>query len=274
MVGDLRGPAWQTAPASPELAELPGWVTLLRASNPSPMTLDGTNTWVLRPPGAETCVVVDPGPREEAHLAAIAAEAPIGLILITHGHPDHVAGLGRTIELVGEVGVVAADAALRRGGEPLELGELKIIAVPTPGHTTDSVSFHAEVRGERLMLTGDTILGRGTTVVAWPDGDLRQYLDSLRVLSTYRDVPVLPGHGPALADCGAAALFYLEHRRARLRQVAEVVAGGAGTPAEIVAQAYADVDKRLWPAAELSVRAQLEYLQRESERGIHGLDPP
>lgn len=132
--------------------------------------------------------------------------------------------------------------------------------MPTPGHTADSVCFLVSDGTERVVLTGDTILGRGTTVVAHPDGNLGDYLASLERLGAYQGIAALPGHGPALADCGAAADFYLAHRRARLDQVRAAVAAGARTAPEVVATVYADVDRSLWWAAEWSVRAQLEYL--------------
>ncbi|MET7470315.1 MBL fold metallo-hydrolase [Micromonospora sp. NPDC005211] len=245
--------------------ELPAWVTLLRAPNPGPMTLDGTNTWVLRAGPDAPAVVVDPGPADEGHLAAIAAQGPVGLVLITHGHADHTEGAPRLRELLDGVPVLAADPAHTAGGEPLtadttlDLG-LDLRLLPTPGHTADSVCLLAAHDGERVVLTGDTILGRGTTVVAHPDGHLGDYLSSLELLSAYREIPALPGHGPALADCGVAADFYLAHRRARLDQVRAAVAAGATTAAEVVAVVYADVDRSLWWAAEWSVRAQLEHL--------------
>ncbi|MFI5837187.1 MBL fold metallo-hydrolase [Micromonospora sp. NPDC051300] len=245
--------------------ELPGWVSLLRAPNPGPMTLDGTNTWVLRAGPDAPAVVIDPGPADEGHLAAIAAHGPVGLVLITHGHPDHTEGVPRLGELLGGVPVRAADPAHTVGGAPLTAGTpldagLDVRLVPTPGHTADSVCFLVEHEGERVVLTGDTILGRGTTVVAHPDGHLGNYLSSLELLAAYRGIRALPGHGPALADCGAAAEFYLAHRRARLDQVRAAVAAGATTAPEVVAVVYADVDRSLWWAAEWSVRAQLEHL--------------
>jgi glyoxylase-like metal-dependent hydrolase (beta-lactamase superfamily II) len=262
--------------------ELPTWVTLLRAPNPGPMTLDGTNTWVLRAPSADRAVVVDPGPADEGHLNRIAAHGPIGLILITHGHPDHTEGAARLSELLGGVHVLAVDPAHTIGGEPLtQPGEhlggfgLEIHLLSTPGHTADSVCFLVKHGDEQAVLTGDTILGRGTTVVAHPDGHLGDYLASLELLSAYRGIPALPGHGPALADCAAAADFYLAHRRARLDQVRAAVAAGARTPADVVAAVYADVDRSLWWAAEWSVRAQLEYLgvdPGESAPGVSGLE--
>ncbi|MCG5437755.1 MBL fold metallo-hydrolase [Micromonospora foliorum] len=262
--------------------ELPRWVSLLRAPNPGPMTLDGTNTWVLRAPAAEYAVVVDPGPADEGHLTRIAEHGPIGLILITHGHPDHTEGAAGLSQLLGGVHVLAVDPAHTIGGEPLtepaeRLGGfgLEISLLGTPGHTADSVCFLVEHDDERVVLTGDTILGRGTTVVAHPDGHLGDYLSSLELLSAYRGIPALPGHGPALADCAAAADFYLAHRRARLDQVRAAVAAGAHTPADVVATVYADVDRSLWWAAEWSVRAQLEYLgvdTGESAPGVSGLE--
>ncbi|RZU72145.1 glyoxylase-like metal-dependent hydrolase (beta-lactamase superfamily II) [Micromonospora kangleipakensis] len=264
--------------------ELPGWVTLLRAPNPGPMTLDGTNTWVLRAAPGEPAVVVDPGPADEDHLARIVAHGPVGLVLITHGHPDHTEASARLHELLGGAHVLAADPAHTIGGEPLtapggHLGGfgVAIHLLPTPGHTADSVCFLVEHEDERVVLTGDTILGRGTTVVAHPDGHLGDYLASLELLSTYRGIPALPGHGPALADCGAAAEFYLAHRRARLDQVRAAVDAGATTAPEVVERVYADVDRSLWWAAEWSVRAQLEYLgvePRESGAGGAELKQP
>lgn len=248
--------------------ELPRWATLVRADNPGPMTLEGTNTWVLRGPHASGCVVVDPGPPEETHLAAIAAYGPVAAVLVTHGHPDHAAGVPRFAELSGvPVREVAPEETFWFAG-------LHIAALHTPGHTADSYCFLVKDGDDRAVLTGDTILGRGTTVVAWPDGELGAYLTSLERLAGLGSIPVLPGHGPVLPDCGAAARFYLNHRRERLDQVRAAVAAGATTPYEVVEVVYADVDRALWPAAELSVRAQLAYLRRESEATEARLDPP
>ncbi|MEU4715282.1 MBL fold metallo-hydrolase [Micromonospora purpureochromogenes] len=272
-----------TGPVAALADGLPGWVTLLRAPNPGPMTLDGTNTWVLRAAPGAPAVVVDPGPADEGHLGRIAAHGPVGSVLITHGHPDHTEGSARLADLLDGAAVRAADPAHTIGAAPLtpdapvEAAGFTVRLVPTPGHTADSVCFLAEHGDERVVLTGDTILGRGTTVVAHPDGHLGDYLASLELLSAYRGIPALPGHGPALADCGAAAEFYLAHRRARLDQVRAAVQAGATTAPEVVARVYADVDRSLWWAAEWSVRAQLEYLgvaPRESGTGVTELEQP
>lgn len=252
---------------------LPSWVTLLRAPNPGPMTLDGTNTWVLRAPGAESAVVIDPGPLDEGHLARIAAHGPFRYILVTHGHHDHVEGAARLSEMLGGTPVRAADP---RHGAPLEnesaVGGIEIRVVPTPGHTVDSVCFVAEYAGVRAVFTGDTILGRGTTVVAYPDGDLGSYLDSLDRLTAYEGVLLMPGHGPALTDCAAVARAYLAHRRDRLDQVRAAIAGGATTTEAVVDAVYTDIDPAVRFAAESSTRAQLDYLRRESHRRPEQLD--
>ncbi|HEY5835934.1 MBL fold metallo-hydrolase [Streptomyces sp.] len=247
------------------------------APNPSPMTLDGTNTWIVAEPDSPLAVVVDPGPLDEAHLANVVATAEragkrVALTLLTHGHSDHAAGAARFAELTGTA-VRALDPALRLGdeglaaGDTLTTGGLELRVIPTPGHTADSLCFHLPADG--AVLTGDTVLGRGTTMVAHPDGRLGDYLDSLRrlqALTVQGGVDtVLPGHGPVLTDARGAVEFYLAHRASRLAQVETAVESGLTTPADVVAHVYADVDRSLWPAAELSVRAQLDYLRE------HGL---
>ncbi|GAA3448714.1 MBL fold metallo-hydrolase [Dactylosporangium matsuzakiense] len=254
-----------TTPAAEVLAALPDWVTLVRAPNPGPMTLDGTNTWLLRAPGGGS-VVVDPGPLDEGHLRAVAAHSPVAAIVLTHGHIDHTEGVRRLAELTG---ARVYDPPVL---EHLDADGVVVEPLVTPGHSRDSVCFVVRYRGEELVLTGDTILGRGTTVVAWPDGDLGDYFESLGKLAALDGRPALPGHGPSLSDTGVAARYYRRHREARLEQVRAAVAGGASEAGEVVAAVYADVDRSLWPAAEMSVRAQLDFLRRESHHGLRGLD--
>jgi glyoxylase-like metal-dependent hydrolase (beta-lactamase superfamily II) len=234
---------------------------VLLAPNPGPMTLDGTNTWLLRDPASESAIVVDPGPLIEGHLQAVAAHGPVAVILLTHGHYDHREGAARLAELTGAP-VRALDPRHRLGDEGLTDGDvvaaagLEVRVAHTPGHSSDSLSFVLP----DAVLTGDTILGRGTTVVAHPDGVLADYLASLQRLRDLGHVAVLPGHGPELPDAEAAAQHYLDHREQRLQQVRAAVDAGAATPREVVEVVYADVDRVLWPAAEMSVRAQLDYL--------------
>jgi glyoxylase-like metal-dependent hydrolase (beta-lactamase superfamily II) len=257
---------------SPEYGRLRAvtpYASVLLAHNPSPMTLEGTNTWVLRSPDSTACLVVDPGPDDAGHLAAVAAAGPVAEILLTHGHPDHAEGAAALRALTGAP-VRALDPAHRLGGEGLVSGavvaaagvELRVLG--TPGHTADSLCFLLD----DAVLTGDTVLGRGTTVVAHPDGRLADYLDSLRRLHELGTRTVLPGHGPELPDLAAVAASYLRHREERLEQVRAALdtLGRDATAADVVRVVYADVDPVLWPAAEWSVRAQLDYLRSRPPR--------
>ena len=241
------------------------------APNPGIMTLDGTNTWVLREPGSRRSVVVDPGPLDETHLDAVAdAAGDVAVVLLTHGHLDHSEGARAFAERYG-CGVRALDPEHRLGSEGLADGDvvevdgLELRVVGTPGHTADSLSFL--LPADCAVLTGDTVLGRGTTVVAHPDGKLGAYLDSLQRLHALAEDRqarrVWPGHGPVIEDALGALDHYLAHRRERLEQVREAVRvlGPDATPREVVEHVYIDVAPVLWGAAELSVRAQLEYLR-------------
>ena len=256
--------------------------TLVLAPNPNPMTLDGTNTWLLAEPGARRAIVVDPGPLDEGHLrtvldAADQRDLRIAQILLTHGHFDHAEGAPRLAELTGAP-VRALDPRHRlgaeglAGGDVLELDGLRLEVLATPGHSGDSLCF--VLPADRAVLTGDTILGRGTTVVAHPDGRLGDYLDTLhRLLALTTELAdeeqaatVLPGHGPVPVDATGIVEFYLAHREQRLAQVRAALAAGDRTAAEVVDRVYADIDPSVRFAAEMSVRAQLEYLNEEEIR--------
>jgi glyoxylase-like metal-dependent hydrolase (beta-lactamase superfamily II) len=246
------------------------------AANPGPMTLEGTNTWILRAPGADTAVVVDPGPLLTDHLQAVldaVAEygCTVSTVLLTHGHPDHSEGAAWFASQANSP-VRSVDPAFRiptdhahglAEGDVITSGDLRIEVLPTPGHTMDSVCFWLPQDGS--LLTGDTVLGRGTSVVAHPDGALGPYLDSLESLRAFANSPagvarLLPGHGPVIDDPGAVLTYYLKHRQERLTQIRTALADGHTTPESIVEHVYADVDPILWPAAQRSVQAQLAYL--------------
>ncbi|HUN37799.1 MAG TPA: MBL fold metallo-hydrolase [Trebonia sp.] len=241
------------------------------------MTLDGTNTWLVAEPGSEAVIVIDPGPEDEGHLRRVLAAVTstgrrVAQIVLTHGHPDHAEGAATFAALSGAP-VAALDPAHRLGSEGLVSGdvltaagcELRVVA--TPGHSADSVSLLLPADG--ALLTGDTVLGRGTTVIG-QDGGLGDYLRTLDELRALADaVPLrtlLPGHGPLLDDPVGVLDYYIAHRQERLEQVRAALAGGARTAAEVVAIVYAAVDQSLWPAAEVSVRAQLHYLQGQEDR--------
>lgn len=264
------------------------------APNPGPMTLDGTNTWVVSAPGADTALVIDPGPADAVHLNAIerhvaARGATIVNVLLTHRHRDHSSGAA---ELAGRVGcgVLAADPlgidreGIIEPGAVIAVDGVEVEAVATPGHSSDSVSFL--IRPDAALATGDTVLGRGTSVIAHPDGKLSDYLDSLRRLRSLADSAplrcILPGHGPAVADVAGLLDEYLDHRAQRLAQITsaldamavpteELVAIASDPTAfgelaqRVVAAVYSDVPRQVWPAARASAMAQLEYLTLESD---------
>lgn len=278
-----------------------------KAENPGPMTLDGTNSYVLAGPGAASVVVVDPGPLLEPHLAQLAAAGTVELILITHQHGDHTDGSAYLHQLSGAP-VRAALSAFCHGGDPLRDREtihaagLDITVLATPGHTSDSLCFAVAPAlrepdttpmlgttpdtssapepavtslAGHVVLTGDTILGSGSTVICYPDGRLGEYLASLDMLRNWGDehgtaenpVPALPGHGPVLASLAKAAQGYAEHRGERIAQVrsaVELLEKESGTIPSVQAVAervYPDVPENLLAAAQLNVEAQLDYLR-------------
>ena len=253
-------------PAYELVREVTPFASVLLQNNPGPMTLDGTNTWLLG--SADGTVVVDPGQAEPAaHLDRLLAAAPaVSLVLLTHRHLDH-SEIGAALHERTGAPVRALDAehchgaAPLRDGEVLTAGGLRLEVLATPGHTSDSTSF--VVDDGAAVLTGDTILGRGTTVVAHPDGNLGAYLASLQRLQALGAVPALPGHGAELPSVGDVAAMYLAHRRERLDQIRSALEtlGRDATARQIVELVYADVDQAVWWAAELSVEAQLEYLR-------------
>ena len=249
--------------------EVTSRATCVLAPNPSAITLEGTNTWVLMEPGSAHCVVVDPGPLNEQHLQRVLElvrlrGARVALTLLTHGHPDHAESAARFGDLTAApVRALGAGHDCLGDGDRLTVGGLDLVVVATPGHTGDSLSFL--LAAENALLTGDTILGRGTAVVAWPDGELAAYLRSLErieAMTGSREVTqILPGHGPILPDAAGVVRYYLDHRAQRLEQVRAAVALRGADVDGVVETVYADVAPELWPMARLSVQAQLDYLR-------------
>ena len=247
------------------------------APNPGLMTLDGTNTWVLTEPGSPRSVVVDPGPIEEGHVDLLDEQTgDVALVLLTHHHFDHSE---TAVDLATRKGcpVRALDPAYCFRGDPLvddeviDVDGLNLRVITTPGHTADSISL--VVPAERTLLSGDMVLGRGTTVVAYPDGQLSPYFDSIermRSLAASGEISTIwPAHGPVLHDALGTLEYYLVHRRQRLAQVEDALeslgitvpdADDESLPRRVVEIVYQDIDESLWGAAELSVRAQLAFL--------------
>ncbi len=263
----------------PALGDLPiredlgdGLVRVL-APNPSPMTLDGTNTYVLSPPHSGEAVLIDPGPEDAGHRARVAAvlaeaDAQLRAVLLTHHHHDHAEGAATWVREHG-CALLSASASRTRAhggladGARIPVGGTDIEVVATPGHTRDHLAFRLADGG---LLTGDHVLGRGTSVVAHPDGDLEAYLHSLRRVHDLGPHVLYPGHGPVLTeDPGAVIAFYLAHRRFREDQLRHALAASPATLDELVAQLYAEVDRRLWPAAAASLSATASALSARGE---------
>jgi glyoxylase-like metal-dependent hydrolase (beta-lactamase superfamily II) len=230
------------------------------APNPGPFTLEGTNTWIV---GSGPVVVIDPGPDDEAHISAVAAEASeIAVILVTHGHPDHASGAAVLAERVG-----APVRAFRpddghtslRDGEDIEVAGDRLTTVHTPGHTPDHVVFVSE----GALFTGDAVLGRGTSVIDPPEGDLAAYLRSLRRMLELEPRVIYPGHGSVVFEAQAKLREYLAHRALREEQVLAGLAQGAVRPADLVPDIYTDTSTELHPVAERQMLAHLLKLEKD-----------
>ena len=245
---------------------------VVTASNPGVLTLAGTNTWVLFEPDADRCVVVDPGPDGAAHVNAVMAEVEragceVALILVTHRHSDHTGAVDQ-LQTRTQAPVRALDPTWCRGTVPLvdreeiEVDGLHLQVIATPGHTDDSVSFFLPRDG--AIVTGDTVLGEGPSLIAWPDGQLGPYLDSLQrlrdVAAAGLSLTLLPGHGPLVLWGLDAINTLVAHRMKRLEQVTSVLDGGAGSVSEIVDAVYGLPGPALHDVVIAQVKAQLEYL--------------
>src|SRR3954451_18324722 len=227
----------------PRTADLEPLVTRLLAPNPSSMTLDGTNTYLVGAPGSGQVVLVDPGPDDAAHLSAVedalaARDARCVAVLVTHHHGDHAeAALPWGARFDARVAAARPDVAGPTGrvlepGERLALAGTTVEVVATPGHTGDHLAFRLEVGA---VLVGDHVLGRGTSVVPYPEGDVVAYLESLRCVHDLGPSALYCGHGPELTEDPTAVLdFYLAHRAFREAQIVTALAGGPCTVDELV----------------------------------------
>jgi glyoxylase-like metal-dependent hydrolase (beta-lactamase superfamily II) len=234
----------------------PSFPIRVLAPNPSPFTLEGTNTWIV---GRSPSLVIDPGPDGSQHLDEVRrAAGPVAAVLLTHHHPDHAPGAAAFARATGAP-VLAFEP--EPGERPLRDGQLvrgggvELRAIHTPGHTPDHVAFHDEASD--IIFTGDAVLGRGTSVIDPPEGDLVAYLDSLRRMLALRPHNLCPGHGPVVWDAPAKLRGYLEHRAGRERQILEALASGPATPDELVPSIYAEYPAALHPVAARSVLAHL-----------------
>jgi glyoxylase-like metal-dependent hydrolase (beta-lactamase superfamily II) len=252
--------------------ELSPRVTRLRAPNPGPMTLDGTNGYAIDGGGGRW-IAVDPGPDIDAHIEAFArtaaeAGAAYEAIVVTHGHPDHYPAAAPLARLTGapvyaHALVPFAHDRTLSDGDRLTVGEATLRVIEAPGHARDHLVFYLE--DERALFTGDVILGRGTVVVAPPGGDMRAYQATLRRLRD--ELPdaaaIYGGHGPEIRKPAETIAFYIAHREERERAILAQLEDGTKTIPALVTMIYRDVEERLWPAAARQLLAYLIALERE-----------
>ncbi len=254
------------------------------ANNPSPFTYLGTGTYIV---GRGEVAVIDPGPLDEAHLAALERALDgerIAHILITHTHNDHSPLAARLQEKRGGrifgygphgSGKAEESIVVEEGGDMSFTPDVRVTdgaviggdgytfeCVFTPGHTSNHMCY--ALREEHALFTGDHVMGWSTTVIVPPDGDMTAYMASLTKLLARDDAVLWPTHGPPITDLKPFLRAMIAHRKEREAQVLACVKDGLAQIPEMVARIYADTDKRLWPAASLSVLAHLQKLIAES----------
>jgi glyoxylase-like metal-dependent hydrolase (beta-lactamase superfamily II) len=230
------------------------------APNPGPYTGPGTNTWLLN--AGPVMVVIDPGPDDDNHLAAInraLGGATVAVILVTHSHPDH-------LPLAERLGV-RQRASVRRfpelaDGDVVRAGTLNITALHTPGHSWDHLSFW--VASQRAVFTGDLVLGKGSSMVTYPEGDVAAYIRSLDRLAALEPRILYPGHWDPVTDAMGKLHEYRAHRLDREAQIKAELGRGSGTARELTERVYgADLGEELMAAAEMTMRAHLHKLVNE-----------
>ncbi|MCR5878786.1 MBL fold metallo-hydrolase [Phenylobacterium sp. J367] len=261
------------------------------ANNPSPFTYVGTGTYIV---GRDEVAVIDPGPDDPAHLEAILAAIPgerVTHIVITHHHSDH-SPLARALQArtgapiygcavatpdeddggvkmeAGHDADFQPDVSLCGGGEVSGPG-WTLEAIPTPGHTSNHLCF--ALKEENALFSGDHIMGWSTTVITPPDGDMTDYLASLRTIRDRGFATLWPTHGSPVREVRPFIDAYLAHRQERIDQITEALTAGPSTIRDLTPRLYKDVDPRLWPAASRSMLAAMIHLVRE---GVLTTDGP
>ncbi|MCU1483015.1 MAG: Zn-dependent hydrolase [Subtercola sp.] len=282
-----------TRPVAETIVNFSGTARRVLAPNPSPARLEGTNSFLLQAPGSRSVVVVDPGPSDSAHLDRLCSAGRVELILITHRHSDHVEAMNELADRTGapvraKAGEFCRDADPLGDGEVIRAAGIRILSLDTPGHTGDSVCF--QLPDDRVVvpgggefgvvLTGDTVLGRGSTAISpHGGGTIGDFLRSLKKLERLGGMVGLPGHGSLIPDLAATCERQSLRRRERLTQMVAFL-DGLGVPlstddetvALIVDHFNAGLDPALRRAAEASARAQLIHLVEENDAAQRALE--
>jgi glyoxylase-like metal-dependent hydrolase (beta-lactamase superfamily II) len=262
---------------------LPDGVTRVRADNPSPMTLSGTNTYLI----GEPAYVIDPGPSDERHmqdvLSAGRERGGIAGIALTHRHLDHAGGAAALRDATGAPLAASTPRQHAASFEPqadeltidVELSESDLFGplrvFETPGHAADHLSFLAG----SVVFCGDTVLGEGSVFVPPTGGSMTAYLASLHKLQTLTLTAICPGHGPVVCDPAEKLAAYLNHRLDRERRLVEALGRGLRTTDELLDAVWDDAPAVLRPAAALTLEAHLDKLEREGRLpdGVERLSP-
>jgi glyoxylase-like metal-dependent hydrolase (beta-lactamase superfamily II) len=231
-------------------------ITRVVAPNPGPYTGPGTNTWIVD--AGPVVAVIDPGPDDDTHLAALnkrLAGKTVGVVLVTHSHPDHLP-LAERFARPHHVSVQRYPEL--SDGDIVRVGALNITALYTPGHSADHLSFLLAQDG--AVFTGDLILGQGSSMVTYPEGDVAAYLNSLDRLAALQPRMLFPGHWDPVTDAMAKIEEYRRHRLEREAQILAEVRRGGGTATELTRRVYGELEEKLMVAAEMTLRAHLRKL--------------
>ena len=240
------------------------------APNPGPYTGPGTNTWLID--AGPVAVVIDPGPDDDGHLASIDRAlkgSTVAVVLVTHSHPDHLPLAERL--------AARHKASVRRfpelaDGDVVRAGSLNITALHTPGHSSDHLAFW--LPADRALFTGDLVLGRGSSMVTYPEGDVAAYLRSLTRLVALNPAILFPGHWDPVTEAVPKLEEYRAHRLDRETQVRAALARGSGTLGELTRRVYGtELGDELMRAAEMTTRAHLQKLADEGELRIRHARP-
>lgn len=226
------------------------------APNPGPYTGPGTNTWIVE--AGPVVAVIDPGPDDDSHLDAVNARlagATVGVVLVTHAHPDHLP-LAERLASTHHASVQRYPEL--RDQDVVRVGTLNVTVLHTPGHSPDHLCFW--LAGDRALFTGDLILGRGSSMITYPEGNVAAYLRSLDTVAALRPRILFPGHWDPVDDAMGKIDEYRAHRLEREAQVLAEVRRGRGTAGELTRRVYGDLDDKLMLAAEMTMRAHLRKL--------------